>query len=223
MQNSIQIPILLALVLGLLGAVSPCQLSTNASAIAYVSRGSSGLSRTAALSVAYLGGKALMYSAMGFAFLGIGFQASDTIPFITAIRYVFGPLLIVAGLLMTGIIRVPLAPGAGIYGWGLRRLGGSGVRGAFLLGVAFSFIFCPTMFVLFFMALLPLALQSRGGLLFPGVFALGTAMPMMGLSTVASVGLSRARGIGQLVQRAAGVVFVLAGLWEIYYYYIYGA
>ncbi len=44
--------ILAALVLGLLGALSPRQLSTNAGAVAFVSRRAGGLTNTAALALA---------------------------------------------------------------------------------------------------------------------------------------------------------------------------
>ncbi|MGH7403827.1 MAG: hypothetical protein ACREKQ_15465, partial [Candidatus Rokuibacteriota bacterium] len=72
-----------------------------------------------------------------------------------------------------------------------RRLAGQtpgGGRGAFLLGVAFSFAFCPTLFWLFFGLTVPLALRSPAGWSFPGVFAVGTALPLLALAGVVSLG-----------------------------------
>ena len=51
-----------------------------------------------------------------------------------------------------------------------------GPLGAYLLGVAFSFASCPTLFWLFFGLTIPLALRSTGGWTFPGVFPFGSSL-----------------------------------------------
>ncbi|MGH8057817.1 MAG: hypothetical protein ACREOH_11375, partial [Candidatus Entotheonellia bacterium] len=67
--------------------------------------------------------------------------------------------------------------------------------------------------------LIPLALASRGGWIFPGTFALGTALPLLGFTYVVSLGttlahgyVARLKGLDRYVRRVAGVVFLLAGL-----------
>jgi hypothetical protein len=48
-----------------------------------------------------------------------------------------------------------------------------GAGRAYLLGLAFSLAFCPTLFWLFFGLTVPLALRSAGGWSFPGLLAAG--------------------------------------------------
>ncbi len=63
-------------------------------------------------------------------------------------------------------------------------------RGAFVLGMAFALAFCPTLFLLFFGLLIPLTLASAGGLIFPALFALGTAAPLLALLGLGLVRIS---------------------------------
>jgi hypothetical protein len=70
--------------------------------------------------------------------------------------------------------------------------------GSFYLGVAFSFAFCPTLFLLFFGFLVSLSASSQGGLFFPGIFAFGATPPLHILAVSAVVGSG---GLGNLAQR----------------------
>jgi len=91
-----------------------------------------------------------------------------------------------------------------------------------VLGIALLILEIVTpggLFALFFGLLIPLAVTSRGGLLFPGVFAVGTSIPLMILIGIllASVNgarayISRMRAIDPYVRAAAAIVLVLAGL-----------
>ena len=91
--------------------------------------------------------------------------------------------------------------------------------------MAFSFTFCPTLFWLFFGLTIPLALASPGGLFYPGVFALGTTLPLLFFAGVIATGAGNLRAIVQgakrfdiWAQRAVGIVFVLIGINEILLY-----
>jgi cytochrome c-type biogenesis protein len=94
-----------------------------------------------------------------------------------------------------------------------------GIKGAFSLGVVFSLAFCPTLFWLFFGLLMPLALSSQGGWIFPGTLALWTALPLLGFTYALSLGttlargyVSRMKGLDRYLRRIAGVIVLLAGL-----------
>jgi cytochrome c biogenesis protein CcdA len=98
------------------------------------------------------------------------------------------------------------------------KLQGRGVVGALLLGVVFSFAFCPTLFLLFFGLTVPLALQSPVGWVFPALFAVGTGLPLLGFaglfaagSDVAGRWIGRLGGMHRVAARVAGIVFILAG------------
>ena len=101
-----------------------------------------------------------------------------------------------------------------------------GVLPAYLLGVAFSFTFCPTLFWLFFGLTIPLALTSPGGLLFPGVFALGTALPVLGLAALLASEtinvrqfVKRFKVADVWIQRVVGGLLVLIGINELVLYW----
>lgn len=218
LSGSIGVPIVAALLMGLLGATSPCQVTTNAGALAFVSR-RLGTPRTPLLSaLAYLLGKTAVYTLAGIAVLVAGRElAIDSIPVIVVVRKALGPLMILIGLYFLGVLRLNVSVGHGLSER-LQRRAGDGARGSFLLGVAFAFAFCPTLFWLFFGLTIPLALQSPVGVLYPPAFALGTTLPLLGLTGLLALGANRARyfrglrRINRLLGLVAGVVLVLAGL-----------
>ena len=61
------------------------------------------------------------------------------------------------------------SPGAKVADWGM--------AGGFLLGIIFALAFCPYSAVLFFGALIPIALKSTGGIALSAVYAIGTGFP----------------------------------------------
>ena len=94
LSDGIGVPLVAALLLGLLGATSPCQLTTNAGALAFVARRAAAAPRAPVVSaVAYLLGKVLVYTALGTVVVLAGREvATSTIPLIVAARKALGPL-----------------------------------------------------------------------------------------------------------------------------------
>jgi cytochrome c biogenesis protein CcdA len=219
------VPAMSALLFGLIGATSPCQLTTNLGALAF-SASRAGTARMLGASLAYVAGKVLVYSAVGGLAVVLGLQLQGaSIPVVLVARKLLGPLMLLVGLGLLGLIRLPGGVGFGLS----RRLAGQtpgGGRGAFLLGVAFSFAFCPTLFWLFFGLTVPLALRSPAGWSFPGVFAVGTALPLLAVAGLVSLGWGAADrlagGMGRWhrpVRWVAGAAFILAGLHDTLIYW----
>jgi cytochrome c biogenesis protein CcdA len=229
LSYNIQIPFLAAFILGILGAFSPCQLSTNLAAFAFISRGVGDTKRVTSSAVSYLVGKALVYSLVGSAAILLGLQlAQVSVPVVVVTRKALGPVLILLGLLMLGIIRLSTPFFANLSQKLKKRIGEQrDSRGAFLLGVAFAFAACPTLFVLFFGTLIPLALASSvEGLTFPALFALGTTFPLLLFVTLLATGVqsmtplvSKLRSADKWVTRIAAFVFILVGINEILLYW----
>lgn len=212
-------PIATALLLGILGSTSPCQLTTNASALAVISRRLGDPRYTALAALAYLSGKVLVYLFIGGGALILGLGLARTsIPMVTFIRKLLGPLMIFLGLVMLRVIRLDFAMGQGVGNWVERRAEG-GLLGSFLLGGAFALAFCPTLFWLFFGLLIPMSLASGVGWVYPAFFALGTTLPLLGLVGILTFGASRvqdyfkgARGVESFLRRATAVILILAGI-----------
>ena len=218
LERSINVPLISALLFGLLGATAPCQLTTNASAMAFVARGAGSRGAVARSAAGYILGKVLVYTLLGLAVAIAGQRlAQQSIPIVVTARKVLGPAMIVLGLYMFGVLPLRFSLGLGLADR-VEARAGPGATGAFLLGVALSFAFCPTLFLLFFGLTIPLALASPGGPVFPGVFALGTSLPLLAVALLLAFG-SRGHGYVRGVRRAHGWVrpiaagvLVLAGL-----------
>ncbi len=219
LADRINFPLVNASLFGLMGATAPCQLTTNLSAIAYVSRGfNDGQAWLEA--VAYTLGKVFVYTVMGGLVIGLGLQIQGlAIPMVMVARKVLGPLMIIIGLVFLGVLSLRFSLGHNLATAFQRRMSARGVWGACLMGVVFAFAFCPTLFLLFFGLTIPLGLRSNAGLLVPGLFAIGTALPLLIYAGLLSAGDGRAgpfvrklsRG-HSTVRRIAGVIFILAGI-----------
>ena len=219
LANGINFPLASALLFGLIGATAPCQLTTNLSAIAYVSR-RLGDGRPWLEALTYTLGKVLVYTAVGAAVIGLGLQIeASTVPVVVVARKLLGPLMIIIGLIFLGLLNLRMSLGQRLTRAIQDRISVQGAWGAFLMGIAFSFAFCPTLFLLFFGLTIPLGLRSNAGLLVPGLFAVGTALPLLAYAGLVAAGsglagayaLRLSRG-HSTVRRIAGVIFILAGL-----------
>ncbi len=99
------------------------------------------------------------------------------------------------------------------------RLFKKGNLGAFLMGVSFSLGFCPTMFVLFFVTLMPMVVSTSYGVLLPSIFAIGTTLPLLlallfiwYFNLGGKVMQKQGRQIGYYVQRIAGWIMIILGV-----------
>jgi cytochrome c-type biogenesis protein len=213
-SERLNIPVLTALLLGLLGSTAPCQLTTNASAMALVAQRLADVKDAWKTALAYTAGKVIVYTLVGSLILGLGLQLDlTTIPVAVVARKALGPLMLVIGLYLLGAFHLNVSLGQRLSRWLEARVSHEGIKGAF------SLAFCPTLFWLFFGLLMPLALSSQGGWIFPGTFALGTALPLLGFTYVLSLGttlarsyVTRMKGLDRYLRRIAGVMFLLAGL-----------
>ena len=211
-----------ALWLGILTSISPCPLASNIAAVSYIGRRVGAPHRVILAGVAYSAGRALTYVAVA-AVVVTSLLSVPSVSFFLQQRMnqVLGPLLIVAGLLMLGWLRLP---GFGGHAIGAleQRLAGAGIPGAAGLGVVFALSFCPVSAGIFFGGLLPLATGSGSRLLLPAIYGLGTGLPVVALAAMLALGIG---GIGRAFhaltrfERAAtrltGGVFVLAGVYII--------
>lgn len=220
LADQVNVPMVSVFLFGIIGAAAPCQLTTNLSAMAFVSRRTGSDTTPWRLAVAYTAGKAVVYTAIGGLIIFLGLRMdSTTVPVVIAARRILGPLLILMGLILLGAIRWRFEAGGRLRRWLEARLPQEGSWGAFLLGLAFSVAFCPTLFWLFFGLTIPLGLRSPIGWSYPALFAFGTATPLLALAGVAAIGgraLAGSRAhvvrVGRIANRIAGVVFILAGI-----------
>ncbi len=224
--DRVELPLVGVLVFGLIGAMSPCQITTSLGALAYASARPGG-GRPLGLALAYVAGKVTVYSLVGASVVVAGLQLQAvSIPVVLVARRALGPLMILVALGLVGLWRFPFGGGHRLAGRLHERLPLRGAGGAYLLGVAFSFALCPTLFWLFFGLTVPLALRSAGGWTFPGLFAVGASLPFLAAAGLVGAGVAAAdgvvgrfRSVERPVRVTAAIILVLAGLHDTLVYW----
>lgn len=223
LRREVGVPWLSAFLLGVLAAFAPCQITTGASALAYLAP-SALEGRVWPRFLAFLLGKAFTYLALaGVVLFSLGGVLDNPGAVFRPVRLALGPFMVLVGLGLLGVVRWPLAWGVP-EGVGARVGTWGGLLGPLALGGVYGLAFCPTLFWLFFGLLLPLALASPLGFLLPGVFALGTGLPLgLLLLLFARLGRGQAlkgmRHLGSALLRGAGGVFVVLGLLDTVLYW----
>jgi len=212
-MGNLDIPVISALLLGLLTAISPCPMATNIAAIAYVSRRVTERRYAVMTGILYTLGRMLSYSILGILIIVVGLEIPGVASFLQDFgERILGPLLIVVGLIMLKINKFSSSLG----GEKLASIGGKiadwGIIGGFLLGALFALAFCPYSAVLFFGVLMPLALKSSGGVMLPSVFAIGTGLPVLVFGTLLSVGVARVSTWLNTLTRAEKIVRVVVSI-----------
>ncbi|MBN2981771.1 sulfite exporter TauE/SafE family protein [Cohnella algarum] len=216
-----QIAFLAALFFGFAGSVAPCQLTANLGSITYFGNKYMNEKLPGLEFILYLLGKMAVYSTFGLLFWLFGQSASvESIPVFVFARKLIGPLFILMGLFFLGIIKLRRLSFGFKLASSVQRMSerAGGKWGAFLMGVAFSLGFCPTMVLLFFGWMMPVAIQSSYGFILPSVFAVGTAFPLLlFFGIVIGFGLDRtivkkARQWGRVIYRVSGVFLIVLGI-----------
>jgi len=216
------IPLLSALVLGLMTAISPCPLATNITATAYISKNIASKKKVLLSGILYSLGRAFSYTAIGF-ILFFGASKFHIARFFSqnGEKYL-GPLLIVIGLIMLNVIRLNFFGKSNFSEKLSEKFKDKGLLGSFLIGVVFALAFCPYSGALYFGMLIPLTISSIDGLYLPIIFAFGTGLPVLLFTyllafAASSIGpfYNKITKIEKVMRTVAGAVFILTGIYYV--------
>lgn len=195
--ESSQVPLLSAFLLGLMTAISPCPLATNIAAIGFIGKDIESKKKVFFNGLVYTLGRAVSYTAIGLIF----FFGASQFEFSGILQEwgekLLGPLLIIIGLFMLGILRLNI-PGIDSLTGKIERKANSGFWGILLLGIVFALAFCPYSGVLYFGMLIPMTVSSASGLLLPFSFAIATGIPVIIFAWLIAFGVG---SIGNLYNR----------------------
>ena len=216
MNSFADYPFIVALLLGVVGAVAPCQLTGNMSAITLYGNRTIQLKTDWVEIAFFVAGKVVVFSAFGLLAWGFGqtFETRMT-EYFPLFRKAIGPLIVFTGLVLLGILKLKFFQRITMHIPVRMR---EGKIGSFLLGASFSLAFCPTMFVLFFVWLMPIVSTTSYGLVLPAVFGIATSFPLIVLFLIIWVFekdrriMRKSMKIGKVIQRSAGLLLVLLGL-----------
>ena len=210
------------LLLGIQTAISPCLLAMNITAIAYLGRSQN----VWFAGLLYALGQILAFWGLTMLILGIPlFSGSDVTRFFTVtLHTLLGPLLIVIGMILAGLIRFSLPSWDGQT---MQKITGRfGKWSALPLGIVFALAFCPTTAAMF-LAMLTLTAERMTKsetmiplLTLPVFFGLGTSLPILffaGILAAQRQSLDRMfqkiTGVERSARWFTGAVFIIAGLW----------
>ena len=213
LSESLNIPVLSALFLGLITAISPCPMATNIAAIAYVSRRVADRKHAVITGSLYTLGRMFSYSMLGFLIIVTGLEIPGVASFLQDFgERILGPLLIIIGLIMLVIDRFSFGLGGDKLASIGNKLASRGMLGGFLLGVLFALAFCPYSALIFFGVLIPLALKSAGGVALPAVYAIGTGLPVLVFGILLSAGVAGVASWLNALARAEKVIRMVVSL-----------
>jgi len=211
--GNLNIPVLSALLLGLITAISPCPMATNIAAIAYVSRRVKERRYAIITGALYTLGRMFSYSIIGVLIIVVGLEIPGLATFLQDFgEQALGPLLIVIGVIMLIVNRISLGLGGGKLSALGAKVADWGMIGGFLLGALFALAFCPYSAALFFGVLIPLALKSAGGVTLPAVYAIGTGLPVLVFGVLISLGVARVSNWLNAVTRAEKIIRVAVSI-----------
>lgn len=214
-----------ALALGLMAAVSPCPLATNIAAVSFIGRDAGHPRRVFLGGFAYALGRTVVYAALG-ALVVSGLTAVPKLAAFlqTHMNRALGPLLVLTAVLLLELVKVNL-PGMAVDQATAERAAKRGMAGAFGIGLLFALAFCPVTAALFFGNLIPLALANGSALLFPALFGVATALPVVAFAVVIAWGAGSLGRIFQAVTKvekalrvATGGIFLAVGAYYILMY-----
>lgn len=217
-------PVITALVLGLMTAISPCPLATNITATAFISKDLENKRRIFYNGLFYTLGRAISYTAIGV-ILFFGANTFQIGSFFQKYGERFlGPLLIIIGIFMLNIIPINISFGNG--NWQQKLAGGKNTGAwwnALLLGILFALAFCPYSGVLYFGMLIPITISSANGLWLPVVFAFATGLPVIIIAWLLAFSMAKLGNFYHKLKtfefwfrKVVAVIFILVGAYYIW-------
>jgi len=216
-----------AIWLGILTSISPCPLATNVAAVSFLSKKTYHPKAVLWAGSAYIFGRMIAYAILGMIIITSIVSVPSVANFLQKyMNMVLGPILLVVGLFLLNFIRFNIS-GFSLSKEKQESLAKSGAKGAFLLGAIFALSFCPISAALFFGSLIPLALNSKVGIILPFFYGIGTGLPVMVFALGIALGVSSASRwfhkmalIEKYTKKVTGTIFVLVGLYFIWNYVI---
>lgn len=219
--------ILTALWLGILTSISPCPLATNLAAISFLSKKITHPKAVLLSGVAYTTGRMLAYAILGFLIAKSLLSVPTVANFLQKyMNKALGPILIITGLFLLDILKLNI-PSLTISEKHQRKIVGSGIFGACILGFIFALSFCPISAALFFGSLVPLAVDNKAGLILPFIYGIGTGLPVLIFAVAIALGVAslnlwfhRITRLEIYARKITGVIFIAVGVYYIFAYII---
>jgi cytochrome c biogenesis protein CcdA len=204
---------------GILTAISPCPMATNIAAIGFLGRRVATPRAVLFAGLLYTLGRSLAYLAVAV----IAVWGLTSLPALSqflqgGFNIVLGPILIIVGMLLTGLLELPWS--LALAGDGMQERVGAGWWWPLLLGMLFALSFCPISAALFFGSLVPLAVRAGSPVAVPIAYGIATALPVVVVACVLAFSAGAVGKTYNVLQRCAwwaqritGWIFIVAGIY----------
>lgn len=207
-----EIPILTALFLGLLTAVSPCTLAANISGAAYISRNMTKPKYALLVGMLLSAGRIITFVVIGGVMIAAGHTIGEVALFSqTAGSIMLGCVLMLIGVLFLDVFSVNVDLGGGWITHLMTKTHTMGLLGAFILGMLLGLAFCPYSAALFFGMLIPLSIKVSEGYSLPLFFGIGVNVPVLVFTGMLYFGMGKAKRVMQRVSRSWTVISSILG------------
>lgn len=215
-------PLLSALWLGILTSISPCPLASNIAAVSFIVKKIEHPLYVFNSGVFYTLGRVIGYTALGVLITSSLLSIPQTSYFLQYyINKILGPVLIITGLLLLGVVNMPFLSSS-VSVKTAERVKDFGLFGSLLLGIIFALSFCPISAALFFGSLIPLALKNSSQVVMPSLYGMGTGLPVLGFAVVLAFGVTNLEKVFRQVKvleywmkRVTGIIFILVGIYYV--------
>ena len=223
LMQSARFPLLIALLLGLLVSLNPCQLAINVSALTYLHKNTKLKNKGFLTGIIYTIGRSTTYIVLGWA-LTILIKQGNNIELVRKLlsksEIVLPYVLLAIGLFL--IIRAVASHnhhhGDNCHNSGY-LINRKGTAGPLILGSILALAFCPESAIFYFAMLIPLSASTVYGWIIPILFAFSAAIPIIILSWLISTAmhsLKKTERIFAHVQQTTniitGIIFIIIGI-----------
>lgn len=195
-------PLVSALLLGLLTAIAPCPLTINITAVGFIGKDITQRRRIFSNGIFYALGTICSYTILALVLYFGADQFKVSQFFQHHSEKIIGPLLLLIGLFMIGIIRLDV-PGMNRIIKKFERRSSFRAWDSFLLGILLALAFCPYSGVLYFGMLIPLIISTSS----PWnslVFSLSAGLPIVLFAWLLAFTVS---GVGKAFNRLKSFEF----------------
>lgn len=211
--------------LGVLTSISPCPMATNVAAVAFIGKQVGSPRRVIMAGLTYTVGRMIAYFLVSVVIVA----SLLSVPVLAQalqkyMNLALGPLLIVVGMLLLNVIRIPMF-NRGIDLSRSSKFTRPGFVGALVLGAVFALSFCPVSAGLFFGSLLPLSARQQSPVLYPLLYGIGTGAPVILFAFVVAFSVESAgrvfnklAAIERVVRIVTAAVFLAVGLYFVLIY-----
>jgi thiol:disulfide interchange protein len=213
-------PLLSAFLLGLLIAIAPCPMTLNITAVGFIGKDISNSRKVFSNGIFYALGTMASYTGLAL----ILYFGADRFRISTVFQQysemIVGPLLLLIGVYMTGLLPLDL-PAMTRFTKRFEQRTSFSAWDSFLLGMVLALAFCPYSGVLYFGMLIPLVITTSSPML--GLaFSLGAGIPVVVFAwllvfTVSGIGrmFNKLKSIEFWFRKVIAMVFIGVGIYYI--------